>query len=1093
MKPRHLILLAALFCSLASAASAAPAAASPIWNLDIHHNQTNFPPGGTAQYWFVVDNVGDTATSGPITLTVNLPSGISRDSLILGTWSCPGSPGDTTVVCTSTIPVPRHFDVRRLALRVDVAPGASGTLITTAEVSGGGAANVATAAEPTAISADDPGFGILTPSFVPDFYKADEIATVRQAGAHPPLLTTPFDFTSVDNPSVSNFVNPYPKKSDENVRHLHVDAPPGFIGNPTAVGECSQAQFVLNACPLSSQVGRVDLDVYPLAQASFTDLTVGVFNLTHSYGTLTDLALSVVGNPVHIKASLDPANLYAITTTVPDINETLPPFDQKLTLWGVPADPSHDSERCSAFSVTSGFGGAPAPGDTSNSCSTDHPLQPFLTVPFQCTADNTWRLHDYDSWQNPGVYGPDITYTQPGRQSGCEQEPFAPSVSVAPTTDAADSASGLDVGVQLPQNESCDPGPPVDCGIATSPLKDATVALPEGLTANPATANGLDACTPAQISLGTDDPVTCPDASRIADAEVSTPALPDPIEGVVYLATPHNNPFDSLLAGYIVFDDPDRGVLIKIPGKIEVNPSTGQLTGSFKDNPQLPFSELHLHFQAGAYAALITPKTCGTYTSNADFAPWSGNPAASPSDSFTINGAGCPASESDQPNSPSFDAGPVSPISKHYTPFVLHLRREDGTQRFGAFKVTLPPGMTGKLAGTALCSDAALAAAVSKSGKAEQASPSCPLDSHVGEVVAGTGAGPSPYYARGDAYLAGPYKGAPVSLAVITPAVAGPFDLGTIVIRTPLYIDPTTAQITAVSDPIPQMLEGIPTDVRSVDVVMDRPDFTLTGTSCDPASVDGLLTSTLDQTAPLSVKYQLSDCDRLGFKPKFKLSLKGGTNRNGHPAFKTTISYPQGDYSNLSFAQVVLPKQIQLDQSHIQAPCTRPQFAAGQCPAASVIGTATATSPLVDYALTGPVYLRTGDNPLPDVVLALHGPPSQPIEIDQVGVVDTQNARLRTTFETIPDAPLSSAVVSLVGGHKGLLVNNSSLCAGPDVASLRLAAHNNKTLLSNPKVAVKCPKHKKRKAKHHKKHRHHKRHKRHHKRHAKRHHKRAVR
>ncbi len=468
----------------------------------------------------------------------------------------------------------------------------------------------------------------------------------------------------------------------------------------------------------------------------------------------------------------------------------------------------------------------------------------------------------------------------------------------------------------------------------------------------------------------------------------------------------------------------------------------------------------------GAHAALITPKTCGDYAASAEFAPWSGNAAAQPPvDSFTISqgpSGACPTDPAALPNSPSFDAGPVSPVSKNYSPFVLHLRRADGTQRFGAFNVTLPQGLTGKLAGTALCPDAALAAAESKSGKAEQGAPSCPADSHVGEVVAGAGAG-SPYYAHGDAYLAGPYKGAPVSLAVITPAVAGPFDLGTIVIRTPLQIDSKTAQITALSDPIPQMLQGIPTDVRSIDVIMDRPEFTLTGTSCDPASIDGLLTSTLNQAAPLSVRYQLSDCGRLPFKPKISLRLKGKTKRGGHPALTVVLKARPGD-ANISSLSLAMPRSEFLENAHIRTICTRPDFAADNCPKGAVYGQATVQTPLLDYALTGNVYLRSSDNLLPDLVPDLRGPAYQPLRVESAGRTDSVKGGIRNTFDFIPDAPFTKLITKLPGGNKGLLVNSRDICKRTYRATVKYTAHNNATYVDHPKLRVKC-KGKKRKGK----------------------------
>ncbi len=1019
---------------------------------------------GSAEYWFDVSNVGDAASSGLVTLTINLPTGITRNSVaqeIQGgsaTWSCPGSAGTSTVTCTTSSPIPRHTLVSNLILRLNVAPSASGDRFAAAKISGGGAPAAppaagcapgagACAVELTHIDPNPAPFGVVTNSWAAGFFSADGVTPETEAGSHPDNATFSFDLNSVAEP-VDN--DPQRKIASESIRHLRVDLPPGFSGNLTAMGECTPAELTTTACPPSSQVGKATGSIYPATANHFYTFQTGVYNMRHPTGTLADLAFTFAGEPVHIKASLDPANNYSVVTTASDINETLPPFHSKVTIWGVPQDPVHDSERCH------GVGNENI--DTSTDCPSDGPSKPFLTTPFQCGADMAMTLRDYDPWQNSGAFGLPLT-SDIGQFGGCDQIPFGPTVSVDPTTDAADSPSGLDVQLTLPQNEACEPGPPVDCGIATSPLRDATVTLPRGITVNPASANGLDACTPAQISLGTDTPVQCPDGSRVASAQVTTPLLPNPIKGVVYLASQQDNPFNSLLAGYIVLSDPDRGILVKIPGRIDVDAATGQLSGSFDDNPQLQFSELQLHFKGGAHSTLITPATCGTYTSSARFAPWSGTAPVAGTDSFAIGrssgGGACAGSEAELPNSPGFDAGTVSPVSKSYSPFVLHLRRQDGTQRFGAFNVALPPGLTGKLAGTAICPGGALAAAALKSGRDEQASPSCPPASHVGEVVAATGAGPSPYYVKGDVYLAGPYKGAPVSLAVITPAVAGPFDLGTIVVLTPLRIDSRTAQITAVSDPIPQMLRGIPTDVRSIDVIMDRPQLTLTGTSCNPASVGGLLTSNLGQAVPLAVRYQLSDCTRLPFKPKMTLFLRGGAKRSAHPALTVVLQPRPGD-ANIASLSLAMPKSEFLDQGHIKTICTRVQFAADACPRAAVYGRATVSTPLLDYPLAGSVYLRSSDNLLPDLVPDLRGPSYQPIRLESAGRTDSVQGGLRSTFDFIPDAPFSRLVTMLPGGKKGLLVNSRDICERTYRATVKYTAHNGLRYVDHPELKVRC-------------------------------------
>ena len=602
-----------------------------------------------------------------------------------------------------------------------------------------------------------------------------------------------------------------------------------------------------------------------------------------------------------------------------------------------------------------------------------------------------------------------------------------------------------------------------DCGIATSHLKDTTLTLPEGLTVNPASANGLDACTTEEIGLTTaqgvtpqqftKDPPNCPESSRIGSVEVDTPLLEAPAPGSVYLAKPYDNPFGSLLAIYIAVNDEERGFVAKLAGAVKADPVTGQLTTVVENSPQLPFSHFLLHFKQGPHGTLRTPG-CGSYTSDAELTPYSapGSPVAV-KDSWQISQG--PGGSCEVPNTPSLDAGTVSPSASSYSPFVMHLRRDDGTQNFKAVSLSPPPGLIAKLAGVGRCSDAELAQAAAKSGTEEKAAPSCPASSRLGEVVAGAGAGPSPYYAEGKAYLAGPYKGAPLSMAIVTPATAGPFDLGTIVVRVALHVDPVTARITAVSDQIPSILEGIPLDIRTVDLSIDRDRFTKTGTSCDPASVDGQLTSTLSQVADISSRFQLAECTSLGFKPKLSLRLRGGISRGKHPAL-TAVMKPRAGDANLAAISVALPRSEFLDQAHIGTVCTRVQFAADRCPAASVYGKAYVSTPLFDFPLTGKVYLRSSDNELPDLVPDLRGPAELPVKVEASGRTDSIRGGIRNTFSLVPDAPFTKLVMKLRGGKKGLLQNSRNICAHTFRANVRYTAHNGKVrsgrpILHNPK------------------------------------------
>ena len=1069
---RTILTLAVSTLGFLASAGASSAIAAPVWNLDLHHNQTNFAPGGKAQYWFDLNNVGSTGSSGLTTLTVNLPGGITRDTVrqeLDGTllpekqvtWSCPGSPGDSSLVCTTTGSVPRHTIARGLMFDVDVAPGASGDRFATAKIEGGGAAKPASAFELTHIDPEPASFGILPESFTPNFFEADESTPVREAGAHPDVFTVPFDFNSVDAPY--SYLT-YKKSESGSVRHLTVDTPPGFIGAPTAVGECSQAQFVIGECPASSQVGRFDAMTFGLLLlVNRTYISTGVFNLSHPRGTISDLGFSLAGNPVHIKVSLDPANHYAIRSTVSDINETLPPFQQKLTLWGVPADPSHDSERCPAF-YTGVFG---EEGKTTEECSTDHEREPFLSVPSQCETDNVMRLHHYDSWQNSGDFGPEIDYTMPGKMTDCDKPRFEPDVEIVPTGTQANTPTGLDVHIKVAQNQNPN-------ALATPPVKTTTVKLPEGMTFSPSFADGLQSCSLAQMKLGTNEPIECPDASRIGEVTLATPLLPHPAEGSMYLAAQGNNPFGSLFGLYLVLHDTEeRGALIKIPGRIDVDPVTGQITTVFPDTPQFPFEDLTLKFRSGPRAPLVNPPTCGSHTIGVTLTSYAQPQVpVDASNTYQVsegpNGTPCPPDSAHRPFSPKFSGGTLNPVAGAYSTFLFRLSREDQEQELSQVTSILPPGLVAKIAGIPFCPQAVIDSISSAEGAAagELAHPACPTASQIGSVSAGVGAGPGPNYFDGKVYLAGPYKGAPLSLAIVMPGIAGPIDLGNVVVRAALYVDPNSTQVRAVSDPFPTILHGVLLRVRDVRLRVDRPQTTINPTNCSPMSVNGqitgvggsIFTTADDSLFSASEPFQVGSCASLGFKPNLAFRLFGGTHRGSHPKFKATLTMPRGG-ANISSASVALPHSEFLDQGHIGTVCTRVQFAAGAgngeaCPAASVYGTVSAKSPLLDETLTGNVYLRSSSHQLPDLVAALKGK----IDVNVVGRVDSVNGGIRNTFEMVPDAPVERFTLTLAGGKKGLLVNSRDICKAPAKATAKFVGQNGAKATLHPELKSACAK-----------------------------------
>jgi hypothetical protein len=1069
MKLRRYVLLTALAALGASSfAGAAPAAAAPIWNLDVHHYQTHFAPGpkaGVAHglYAFDVNNVGGTNSSGPVSLKVELPPGLSLYYAIeyngdFGVvpqviWSCPYTEGASTVTCTTSEPVRRHNLSRRIYIGVYVDPSVEGTkVITKATLEGGGAAAAVTAVEPTPIRADPAPFGVIADSFLPDFYQEDGITPEREAGAHPDLVVFPFDFNTV----FGGFGQPDQPKATEAIRDLTVDTPAGFIGNTTAVGECSQALFMLTQCPRSSQVGREDIVLFPfsaLPEERYRTASLPVFNLSHPRGAVTDLAFVFAGNPVHIKVTLDPANRYALTSEVPSINESLPAFNQQLTLWGVPGDSSHDAERCGEPHFTS---------EIEKECPLEGEAKPYLSVPSQCESDNFMRIHKYDSWENPGLFGPPIVHTLPGKMTDCDKPRFEPDVEAEPTGKQANTPTGLDVHIKVAQNENPN-------ALNTPPVKSAVVTLPEGMSFSPSFADGLQSCTPAQIALFTNNPVKCPDASRVGEVELSTPLLPKRAEGSMYLAAQNDNPFNTTFALYMVLEDTEeRGVLLKIPGRLDVDPVTGQITTSFDDLPQFPFDDFTLKFRSGPRAPLVSPPACGSHKIDIKVASYAQpTKPVDTSNTYEISegpgGSPCPPDPANRPFTPNFSGGTLNPVAGTYSPFLFRLSRDDREQELSQVTTILPPGLVAKIAGIPYCPEAAIAS-ISKAegaGASELNSPACPAASQIGTVSAGLGAGPGPNYFGGKVYLAGPYKGAPLSLAVVAPGIAGPFDLGNVVVRAAVHVDPDTAQVKAISDPFPTILHGVILRARDVRLRVDRPETTLNPTSCERMSVDGqisgvgasLLTTADDSLFNASVPFQVGSCSDLGFKPKLRLRLFGGTKRGAHPKFQATLRMPQGG-ANISRASVALPPSEFLDQSRIGTVCTRVQFKAETCPPASVYGSAVAMTPLLDEPLKGIVYLRSSDNTLPDLVIALRGT----IDFNLVGRIDSVNQGIRNTFDFVPDAPVESFTLTMQGGKKGLLINSRNLCKKTYRATAKFNAQNGKQITLRPKMQNSCGK-----------------------------------
>jgi hypothetical protein len=838
------------------------------------------------------------------------------------------------------------------------------------------------------------------------------------------------------------------------LRKVVVNLAPGVVGNAVAVPLCSREDFegFTSRCPGSTQVGIVLVKTKGLTSID------PVYNVEPPPGVPAELGFSLNEKTSLQNAFVRTGGDYGVSIsdgTLPD----LPIQSIAESIWGVPASPAHDAERECIV------GGVAIKG-----CSSGTAEVPFITLPTSCSEPLVTSV-EAESVENPGVLTAPVdglsqdSGGNPMGLVGCDRLPFAASIETRPETSTSDSSTGLQVHVHIPQNE----GP---SQLASAQLRDVTVALPTGLAVNPSSADGLQACGPGEIALSDPGPPSCPPASKVGTVEIVTPLIDHPLPGAVYLARQGENPFNALLALYVTVSDPLTGVVVKLAGRIDPNPVTGQLSASFVANPQLPFEDLRVNFFGGPRGTLTTPPVCGQYETHAALTPWSSPQGrdADPITSFSIDNSpiagSCPAQEVQMPDAPGFDAGTASAVAGTYSPFALQVSRENGSQRFGRIDTTLPKGVLGRLAGVSYCPDAAISASNGTAGRQEQSNPSCPLDSEVGIVNVGAGSG-NQLYVAGHAYLAGPYKGAPVSLEIVTPAVAGPFDLGTVSVRTALYVNEASAQIHAVSDPLPTILDGIPLDIRTITLNVSRTQFTLNPTNCNPATVAGALTSTVGQVVNVTTPFQVGGCSGLAFSPQFKLSFSGQTKRAGFPIVKAVLTQPRGSNANIAGTSVILPKGMLIANAHISNPCTRVEFNATDvpgeaCPRKSVLGTAKVWTPLLEKPEQGKVYFRSngGERELPDLVVALRGQiPLQLVGfIDSVGRKGAEVRRVRTRFQSVPDAPFSRFELKLSGGKKGLLQNSRNLCKASNSASVKLTGQNGKTHDTEAKVQVKCKK-----------------------------------
>jgi hypothetical protein len=848
-------------------------------------------------------------------------------------------------------------------------------------------------------------------------------ASTTTAGMHP-------DFTT--SLRLNHYFNdgghPEAKAHAEDVV---VSLPPGLLGNPNAVPPCSTGEFTtfLGTCPANSQVGLAKVLVQNLHE-----LTEPVYNMevVHPNREIARLGFYAYQLPVFINVKVRTAGDFGVTATVEDAPGLESLLQAETILWGNPADSSHDKQRFTAAEALlcpTSANPTPTPckapnGERPSTIPLDN-RKAFMTNPSACQGG----FVDFavTSYQLPGqVFDASAPLAS---TTDCSGLPFAPIFSVDPTNPVAGAPAGLRTKLVLPQHLAPEER-------ATATMREARVTLPAGMQIAAGAANWIGTCSDQQVGYHEEVDAGCPDSSKLGTATIVSPALPRALEGNIYQRTPSPGHQFGL---WLVSDD--LGLHVKLPGELQPDPATGRLTAVFTNLPQVPVEEIDFNIWGGDRAPLQNPDHCGTYTTDYSFSPHSKDPSVSGSSQLTID-QGC-----NQGFDPKLDAGVTNPRAGKFSPLIVDLAKGDGQQNLRGFELELPDGELAKLKGVPLCPDAAAATGA------------CPADSAIGHLAAAAGPGSEPLWVpqagkpEPRVYLSGPYQGSPFSIVTVVPAQAGPFDLGNVVVRSGLGLDPDTNRAVVKADPLPQFFEGVGLTYRRLHVLIDRPGFSLNPTDCRSMQVDSTVSSTQGAVAHPTSGFQVGGCKRLKFAPRLSLKLQGGTKRGQYPALTAMVKARKGD-ANIARTSVALPHSEFLAQEHIGTICTRKQFSADKCPKGSVYGKAKAWTPLLAKPLEGPVYLRSSDHPLPDLVVALGGE----LEVNLDARIDSDKAGgIRTSFEAVPDAPITKFVLRMKGGAKSLLVNSTDLCRRRHRAQIDMRAQNGRARrLNSSLLAVKC-------------------------------------
>jgi hypothetical protein len=1087
-----LVVVGGLVCALCWA----PAALATVgWAVHSIADPTHFSPidaiecasqqGKCDRYQLVALNTGDSPSSisEAVTIVDRLPKGLttlrstlsgkkveSRQGPHGEEWKCTEAElAVSEVRCTLSGSIAAGAYAPVLIIPVTAPSETSGTLTNEVTITGGGPGVSASAKEETEISSQAPPFGVT--GFSLEALNADGTAS-SAAGAHPAVVLTNLDFATVFVPA-DDGSSTAPVRAVEQVKDVVVELPVGFVGDPLALARCPlyDSGLTTEVVPGTHELEEICASKNSAAGAVVLDHqgsigttgdaykdTSRVYNLAPEAGYPAEFGFSYFEYGASMYASVMHTSAgYRLRVAAPGITNAVGLTDVSLAFFG----------------------------DTTAHNRAGGPHAAFLTNPADCSEGPLEAKVEADSWEHPENWVSKTTVTYPQIED-CNLLQFEPKLEMAPSpsgeegTSQADEPSGYNVNLEVSQRSLFEE-------TATPDLKDASVTLPAGVSVSPSAADGLQGCKatgPEGIDIppgerradeaGEGEAIGpdglshltaghCPAASTLGSVEIQTPVLEKPLTGHVYLAQPKCGGEGQLACTQasatngelfgLYLEAEGSGVVIKLPGTVSANPTTGQLTGTFSENPQLPFSELKLHFHGGARAPLASPQSCGSFATSSTLTSWGGQEASGASPSFGVDwdgkGGACPASP---PFGPGFSAGTTTPAAVAFSPFVLSFSRQDREQDLSGLSVTLPVGLLGKIAGIPLC------------GEAQANAGTCGPESQLGSASVLAGPGPDPLYVSGGrVYLTAGYKGQPFGLSIVVPAVAGPFNLGEVVVRASIHIDPNTSQVTVMSDPLPQSRDGVPFRLRTVYTEINRPGFTFNPTNCAQQQVTGTITGAQGASASVSSPFAATGCAGLPFKPSFTASTSGKASKANGASLDVKVVYPNapiGGYANIKSVKVDLPKQLPSRLTTLQKACLAAAFEANpaKCPAASNVGMATATTPVLANPLRGPAYLIShGGEAFPGLEIVLQG---EGITLILDGNTQIKKGITSSTFKSIPDAPVSSFELKLPTGKYSVLGANGpasskyNLCGQTLAMPTMITGQNGAVVKQTTKITV---------------------------------------